>query len=536
MTNTSKIFLVYIFLTNLILAQVTITLPTAVGTAGSENLFPISVSDLTGQNVTSFQFQVNYNKNVIYITGISTSGTLVGGNSPTTKIDTINGYLRVSWASAYPLTGSGTLFNIRIKFRGSGSTPLEFGDIVYDNGNVNPKMFGPSELQVNWINGQASVSTTNNPPVFSSVGDKSVNENQTLTFTVSATDPENDPLTYGVQNLPAGANFNSTTRTFTWTPNYNQGGRNYVVTFTVSDGINTSILNVTISVENVNRPPVLNLNTTSPVNISEGQNYSLQLTATDPDSGAVLLFTYTNLPLGADLTADGLFTWKPSYNQAGSYIITFTVMDEYNEKDSKTLIINVADANQPPVITKKIPKDTIITVHNVPVAFTFQYQAIDYEGESLTFAQVEVPANASISQSGLFTWIPTQDQANKTFRIIIAVFDGHNIVYDTTSVKTSPVVSVRDNANIPLQYELYQNYPNPFNPSTTIFFAIPEESNVTLKVYNSLGKEVATLVNRVLPAGYHSVVFNAKNLVSGIYFYKIEAGNYTSVRKMLLMK
>jgi len=529
------IFIFVILFYNLSYSQVVISLPTAVGAPNSENLFPITVSDLTGQNVTSFQFQINYNKSAAYIMGISTTGTLLASNSPTIKVDTLNGYLRVSWASAYPLTGSGTLFNIRIKFRNSGSTALEFGDIDYGNGNINPKMFGPQTLQVTWQNGTATVSATNNPPVFSAIENKSVNEGETLTFTINATDPENDPITYGYQNLPQGANFNAATRTFTWTPNFNQQGT-YNVIFTASDGVNTITLAVLITVVNINRPPTLNLNTTSPVNINEGQLYTLQLTATDPDSNATLLFFATGLPVGAEVTSTGLFTWKPNYNQAGSYIVTFTVMDEYNATDSKNLIINVANANQPPVFTKTIPKDTIVMVHNVPVTFTFQYQAVDAEGDPLTFAQVNVPEHAGINSNGLFTWTPTQDQANKTFQIIIAVFDGHNIVYDTTSVKTSPVVSVKENSGIPVQYELYQNYPNPFNPSTTIQFALPEEANVTLKVYNSMGKEVVTLINKILPAGYHSIVFNATDLVSGIYFYKIEAGNFSSVRKMLLMK
>lgn len=516
-------------------AQVTITLPTAVGSAGSENLFPITVSDLTGQNVSSFQFQINYNKSVVYLMDISVSGTMLSGNSPTTKIDTLRGYLRVSWASAYPLTGSGTLFNIRIRFRGSGTTNLEFGDIVYDNGNVNPKMFGPSGLQVNWIYGSATVSTTNNPPVFTPVSNKTVNEGEILTFTISATDPENDPLTYSLTNPPIGANFNSTTRTFTWTPNFNQQG-NYVLVFTVSDGINVVTLNVNVTVVNVNRPPTLNLNTTSPVNISEGQNYSLQLTATDPDSGAVLLFTGSNLPAGAYVTADGLFSWRPDYNQAGSYIVTFTVLDEFNASDSKNLIINVANANQPPVFTKKIPKDTIVVVHNVPVPFTFQYRATDAEGDPLTFAQVEVPANASITADGLFTWTPTPEQANKTFRIIIAVFDTHTLVYDTTTVKTSPVVSVNDNELVPNNFELYQNYPNPFNPTTIISFALPKESFVKLKIINTKGEEVALLINKILSAGYHTINFSAGNLPSGIYFYQLETGNIKLVKKMMLIK
>ncbi len=85
-------------------------------------------------------------------------------------------------------------------------------------------------------------------------------------------------------------------------------------------------------------------------------------------------------------------------------------------------------------------------------------------------------------------------------------------------------------------FALDQNYPNPFNPSTTISFAIAAKSFVTLKVYNVLGKEVATLANGEFESGRHSVDFNASDLASGVYYYTISAGNFTSTKKMILMK
>jgi len=83
---------------------------------------------------------------------------------------------------------------------------------------------------------------------------------------------------------------------------------------------------------------------------------------------------------------------------------------------------------------------------------------------------------------------------------------------------------------------LLQNYPNPFNPTTKISFDVPKTGFVSLKVYDVLGKEVANLVNGVRNPGSYIVDFNASHLSSGVYFYRIEAGEFTQVKKMLLIK
>ena len=94
----------------------------------------------------------------------------------------------------------------------------------------------------------------------------------------------------------------------------------------------------------------------------------------------------------------------------------------------------------------------------------------------------------------------------------------------------------KENNEIPSEYTLKQNYPNPFNPLTTISFSIPNEEFVTIRVFNSLGEEVAELVNENFPAGNYSISFNASELTSGVYYYKIVAGNYFQTRKMMLVK
>jgi len=92
------------------------------------------------------------------------------------------------------------------------------------------------------------------------------------------------------------------------------------------------------------------------------------------------------------------------------------------------------------------------------------------------------------------------------------------------------------NVGTPIEFELSQNYPNPFNPTTTIKFSIPEKGNVKLMVYNILGEEIATLLNEVKEAGVHTINFDAAELKSGIYFYKLEFGNFFKVKKMSLIR
>ena len=85
-------------------------------------------------------------------------------------------------------------------------------------------------------------------------------------------------------------------------------------------------------------------------------------------------------------------------------------------------------------------------------------------------------------------------------------------------------------------YELFQNYPNPFNPTTSINYDLPVDARVTLKVYDVLGKEVATLVDGFVETGYHQANLNAAGLASGVYFYRLNAGPYTSTMKLVVLK
>lgn len=139
-------------------------------------------------------------------------------------------------------------------------------------------------------------------------------------------------------------------------------------------------------------------------------------------------------------------------------------------------------------------------------------------------AQNSTPDTASVS---ILTF---PDTVSGNFHLgTYALFD--DFVLDNT------VTDVKNNAFAkPSDYSLSQNYPNPFNPSTEIEFAIPKGLHVTLKVYDIMGQEIETLVDEQLPQGRYKKSFDASRLSSGMYLYKIQAGNYVEVKKMTLVK
>jgi hypothetical protein len=98
------------------------------------------------------------------------------------------------------------------------------------------------------------------------------------------------------------------------------------------------------------------------------------------------------------------------------------------------------------------------------------------------------------------------------------------------------LVSVPQEREVPEDFSLDQNYPNPFNPSTTIKYQLAEKRRVTLKIYDLLGREMATLVDDLEEPGYKSVRWYAAGFASGVYFYRLDSGTFTSVKKLLLLK
>jgi hypothetical protein len=133
----------------------------------------------------------------------------------------------------------------------------------------------------------------------------------------------------------------------------------------------------------------------------------------------------------------------------------------------------------------------------------------------------------NIRESGVdFLWRESSTQFVDDEATTVIVYGHTNLLTDIDDNKTEIVNS----------YELQQNYPNPFNPSTTISYSLREKGLVTLKIFDILGREVTELVNEVKNAGNYKIAFNASNLTSGLYIYQIQAGNFSAIKKMILLK
>jgi hypothetical protein len=152
---------------------------------------------------------------------------------------------------------------------------------------------------------------------------------------------------------------------------------------------------------------------------------------------------------------------------------------------------------------------------------------------------VRIIADTTFGNPSAYRWlIPTDLTVDTSYKIIITSITDPSII-DTSdaSFSITPPSGVETvNLEIPDDYNLFQNYPNPFNPSTIIKFQLPVRSRVTLKIYDALSNEVETLLNEELGSGSYNIEFNAMNYASGIYFYRLLAGDFVQTKKMILMK
>jgi len=148
--------------------------------------------------------------------------------------------------------------------------------------------------------------------------------------------------------------------------------------------------------------------------------------------------------------------------------------------------------------------------------------------QSIEMSGLEYPISVRIENMSITLQDESGNQINRNMK------SGEEITISNKSINKLMVSGSGE--MIPNEYTLEQNYPNPFNPNTIIKFALPQDSKVNLIVFNILGEKVAKLINQEMKAGYHQIEFNASTLASGVYLYRIKAGDFVETKKMVLMK
>ncbi len=261
-----------------------------------------------------------------------------------------------------------------------------------------------------------TVNHINRPPVLADISPAMVEENKLLTFQLSATDPDQEDsgkLSYASANLPQGATLDPASGVFTWTPTYDQSG-NYGVNFVVSDGKLTDGKTATITVNHVNRPPVLNEIASQTVEENKALTFSISGNDPDKEDQGKLSYSVQNLPTGAAFTpSNRTFVWTPTYEQSGIYSnVLFRVADSAGLSAEKTVTIMVIHVNRPPLLTA-VPEQAA----NEQETMTFTLQGTDPDQEDqgkLKYQVSNLPQGATLNMtSGEFRWVPGYDQSGK---------------------------------------------------------------------------------------------------------------------------
>jgi lysophospholipase L1-like esterase len=410
--------------------------------------------------------------------------------------------------------------------------------ILGSNTGTNSAYASISGLQGSPVNFTAQA-VTNKFPTLSSVGNRSVNEGETVAFQLSATDEDGSVRQYGARNLPRGAVFDSTgNHRFSWTPDFQQAG-DYELIFLAYDnegGIGSEY--ITIKVNNINHKPEITnfIPDESSVTLfqSTQDTVRFEVIATDADLEP-LQYKWLHTAFGVTV----LGSTKPFYdlpalgNLNGVHDITVQVSDG----------IDV------------VHKTWYINIRTLVELISFTADVIKYKGVKLEWQTAEEINTAgfnllkSMKKDGTYEQVNSEmiaPNSDKVYQYIDSeVENGKSYYYkledidkNGSRVQHDPILVT---IKIPDQYELMQNYPNPFNPSTQISFQLPKNIHATLKIYNVMGQEIRTLVDNVKVTGFHTILWdgqddNGQRVPSGIYFYCLRTKDFKETKRMLLVR
>ncbi|SMO49891.1 T9SS type A sorting domain-containing protein [Gracilimonas mengyeensis] len=560
-------------------SDVLIALPDVNGSVGSSEELVITTDDLSGLDIYSYELSFTYDSDAISIDGVSADGTVSEGgllDLGTSATDTA----KIAWAGSSAISSNGTdLLKLDVSYLAETSSELEFVKVDFFNSNGDL-------VVITGVDGSVTVGEGGLIEFTSALPDTVVDAGSTLEYNYMASS-ESGTITYSILEGPAGATIDASTGAFSWETSEGE----YSIVVEATDG--TSSVTDTAAVTVAGSAPFSfengtlgywyfldDNNYTTSGEITDDQaydgDYSVMFTVgSDAANGAFVndnseaapgdtVRFHVYVPASSLSAINGIqpfvqnngWGWNSNWYGSGNIAADTWVTMDIVVPPSETIeriglqvdgsgasatptvyvdMIEIIPGNAAPTFTSVLEESATI---NEEEEFEFTYEAEDADGEELTFSLVEGPEGASITGGGVFTWTPSETAGDDgdSYTITVEVTDGNSTVSTTVAVMVNNTVSLPIDGTTPKSFALQQNYPNPFNPTTNITYAVPEASTVRLDVFNALGQKVSTLVNEQKGAGNYTVTFDATNLTSGVYFFKIQAGSFTDTKKMLLLK
>jgi hypothetical protein len=507
-----------------------VTAPVAGGTA----TVPITVANLT--SVGSVTLKIAYNSAVVTFTGVANAPTGVNFTS-----NAAGGVITLIW---YDATGSTPLTIANNKLVDLKFTYISGTSIISFNSSQCEVTNGVGTIisGILYFNGSIGI-VQNQKPTLNTISPITKAERDTVTFVVSATDPNlGDVLTYSAANLPTGASFTVATRTFLWVPTLGQNGT-YTVKFKVSDGLLVDSTNAVITITKTNVKPTFNV--IPAITKKEMDTVTFVVSATDPNPGDVLTYTATNLPTGASFTAASrTFLWVPTLGKNGTYTVKFKVSDGLLA-DSTNAVITITKVN---LIVKNPIAD--MTLDDNPIAHrTVKIKLTSppvFANNIDVLTYTTTSANTNVVTATIISPDTLQIKGLKAGGPVLVTVTAKDVdnsqITDSMNVTVTGTTGVHNDFSIPTDFTLSQNYPNPFNPSTIIQFGLPVSSPVTMEIYTMLGVKVRTLLHQEMKsAGIHEMEWDGKDdagvsVTSGVYLYRMNAGTFQVSKKMMMLK
>ena len=334
-------------------------------------------------------------------------------------------------------------------------------------------------------------------PILDPIGDKLVNEDDVLSFIVSATDPDDNQVIYSSPSLPSGSTLDPHTGKFSWTPDYDASGVYNVEFIVTANGLMDSET-IMITVTDVNRAPVLS--EIEDMSVNEGSELLFTIDASDPD-GNDIIYSVAGLPPGSsfnELTHE--FSWVPGYEDSGNYVLTFSVSDG-SILLSETINIVVYDINRAPMLDVIGSRSAD---ENVPLTFTLN--AMDLDGDVLEYSADALPEGSELdSTTGIFTWDPSYEDSG-IYSIRFMVSDGFDDDSETVSITINDV-NRPPSMSVPSQITISENFTLTLNLNTSDPDADPLEYSTDAE-FGSLNENIFTWTPNFEDAGTYSVLFS----------------------------